>query len=161
MKRFTEADGLPNNVIYAIYPDDNGHLWMSSNKGIIRLDPQTFEIMNFTKGDGLQSDEFNRREHYRFADGGILFGGTFGSNLFDPDKVELNRATPTVAFTDVSVMNNSVLPFGSDWFTSNDSLKTLHVDWNQNIISFEFAALEFSAPSKNRYRYRFPPFVND
>ncbi|MGM0589621.1 MAG: two-component regulator propeller domain-containing protein [Bacteroidota bacterium] len=161
MKRFTEADGLPNNVIYAIYPDDNGHLWMSSNKGIIRLDPETFEIMNFTKGDGLQSDEFNRREHYRFADGRILFGGTFGSNLFDPDKVELNRATPTVAFTDVSVMNNSVLPFGSDWFTSNDSLTTLHVDWNQNIISFEFSALEFSAPSKNRYRYRFPPFVND
>lgn len=159
--RFTEQDGLPNNVIYAIYPDSSGLLWMSSNKGIIRFNPETFEILNFTKSDGLQSDEFNRREHYQFEDGRILFCGTFGCNLFNPNKVKMNPSIPVVVFTSVSVMNTSALPFSSSWFTSTNNMLTLQVDWNQNIIGFEFAALEYSAPSKNRYKYRFPPFINE
>ncbi|MCH8495025.1 MAG: histidine kinase [Balneolales bacterium] len=160
--RFTEQDGLPNNVIYSIYPDSSGHLWMSSNKGIIRMDPDTFEILNFTRSDGLQSDEFNRRQHYQFEDGRLLMCGSFGCNLFNPNDITLNPALPTVSLTDISVMNRSVLPYGSEWFSENeDGSMTLRVDWDQNIIGFEFAALEFSGTDKNQYKYRFPPFLQE
>lgn len=159
--RFTEKDGLPNNVIYAIYPDQNENLWMSSNKGIIRLNVETFELLNFVKSDGLQSNEFNRRQHMKMKDGRLLFCGVDGCNLFDPDMIELNKTIPQVAITGVSVMNENILPFGSDWFTFEDDHPVLNVDWSQNIIGFEFASLEYSAPDKNRYRYRFPPFLNE
>lgn len=159
--RFTELDGLPNNVIYAIYPDQSGNLWMSSNKGIIRLNAETFELINFVNSDGLQSNEFNRRQHMKMSDERLLFCGIDGCNLFDPNRIELNQKVPQVAITGVSVMNENILPFGSDWFTFEDEYPVLNIEWNQNIIGFEFASLDFSAPDKNRYRYRFPPFLND
>ena len=159
--RFSERDGLPNNVIYGIYADHSGYLWMSSNRGIIRFDPQTFEHLNFTQRDGLQSSEFNRREHYQFADGRIIFGGSFGSNLFDPNSIQLNQTAPELALTEVTVMNHSALPLNSDWFIKNTEVPTLSVNYDQKMLGFRFAALEFSAPSKNLYRYRFPPFIDE
>ncbi len=159
--RITENEGLPNNVIYAIYPDGNGFLWMSSNSGLIRLNPVDFGIKHFTREDGLQSNEFNRIQHTRLSDGRIAFCGTFGCNVFNPDLVELNPAVPQIALTEITVLGNSVLPFGSGWFSETNGIQTLHLDWKENMLRIEFAAMEFSSPTKNRYKYRFPPFVPD
>ncbi|MDX1638452.1 MAG: triple tyrosine motif-containing protein, partial [Balneolaceae bacterium] len=86
--------------------------------------------------------------------------GTFGCNLFNPDDIELNSTQSRVAVIDIRVMNQSVLPYTSSRFVHNDTLTSLQVDWNENWIGFEFAALEFSEPSKNKYKYRIPPFLN-
>lgn len=160
--RITDQEGLPNNVIYAIYADSSGYLWMSTNKGIAAMNPKTLEVQSFIRSDGLQSNEFNRREHYQFDDGRLLFCGLFGCNLFNPNEFVRNPVSPKVVFTDISVMNQTVLPLASDWFhTDQNAFTTLNVNWNQNIIGFQFAALDFSASDKNRYKYRFPPFVTE
>ena len=157
--RHTEAEGLPNNVIYGMYADSSGWLWMSSNKGIIRMHPRTLEHSLFTYGDGLQSSEFNRREHLKLPDGRIVFGGSFGVNVFDPNRIVMNPHSPQVVLTDVQVMNRSVLPFSSSYFREVGTERELMLDYGENMVTFELATLEFSAPMKNQYRYRFPPFL--
>lgn len=159
--RFTETNGLPNNVIYAVYPDSSGFLWMTSNKGIIRMDTETFHFLNFTTTDGLQSNEFNRREHIRLADGRFVFCGVFGCNIFNPYDIQLNSSKPKMVITDISVKNKSVLPLSSGWFSKTAETPVLETDWRQNILTVQFAALEFSGPDKNQYKYRIPPFLNE
>ncbi|HEX9659953.1 MAG TPA: two-component regulator propeller domain-containing protein, partial [Rhodothermales bacterium] len=44
---FTELDGLPNNTVYGILEDEQGRLWMSTNLGLARLDPETKSIRSF------------------------------------------------------------------------------------------------------------------
>ena len=49
--RYHTSDGLPDEVIYGIIPDDRGYLWLSTNNGISRFDP------NFKKIDGQSSQD--------------------------------------------------------------------------------------------------------
>lgn len=76
-RRFTVAEGLPNNVIYSAISDQHGQLWMGTNKGLCRMDRQTFKTHNYTHADGLLADEFNRFHwpfipHERQTQGRIL-----------------------------------------------------------------------------------------
>ena len=55
----SERDGLANDVIYGVQVDNSGRVWMSTNHGISRYNPDTGEIKNLHRTDGLQSEEFN------------------------------------------------------------------------------------------------------
>lgn len=153
-KSFTEKDGLPDMVIYAILPDDAGNLWLSTNKGLSVFLSQKEKFRNFTEKDGLQDLEFNSGSYYRSPKGQLFFGGINGFNAFFPkEMLETNRHLPPAVFTDFRVSNKSVslrdprsvlhkeISF-SDLIVLNHSIK---------IISFEFAALDFSDPSQNQF----------
>ncbi|HYK45338.1 MAG TPA: two-component regulator propeller domain-containing protein, partial [Parafilimonas sp.] len=61
--RYSVKDGLPNNVIYGILPDDDGNLWMSTNKGLSCFNPVKRTFKNYEEKDGLQSNEFNHNAY--------------------------------------------------------------------------------------------------
>ena len=90
---YTEQDGLPNGVIYTIRPDEEGGLWMSTNKGLSRFDLETETFTNFDSRHGLQSDEFNFGAGYRAQSGELFFGGVNGYNAFHPRQL-LDRISP-------------------------------------------------------------------
>src|SRR5205085_8464437 len=72
---FSIKDGLPNNVIYGILNDNDGNLWMSTNKGLSCFNEKKRTFRNFDYKDGLQSNEFNRGAYCRTRDGCLFFGG--------------------------------------------------------------------------------------
>ncbi len=105
---WTEATGLPNNIIYGVQQDQQGTLWMSSNKGIINLDPASNTIRNFTKADGLQSNEFNTWAYAQTATGELLFGGVSGLNAFHPKDMQSNPVSPKVWITGIRLNNQPI-----------------------------------------------------
>jgi signal transduction histidine kinase/ligand-binding sensor domain-containing protein len=160
---FTEKNVLPNNVIYGILPDRQGNLWFSTNNGLCRFNTRTFALRRFDVHDGLQSNEFNRMEYAATPDGQLWFGGTSGCNAFFPEDINDNPIPPPVVLTDLRLFNRPVAFGPSHSFlrrpiTFSD---TLMLDYRQNMITFEFAALDFSAPSKNQYAYRMEGFDHD
>ena len=150
----SQQDGLANDVIYGVQFDDSGRLWMSTNYGISRFNPATGEIRNLHRKDGLQSEEFNFGAHYRSADGELFFGGHNGFNAFKPENVRSNATVPLIALT--------------GFFNSNDPLKSdlpnddaVEISWKDDNVSFEFAALDYTAPEQNRYMYKLEGFDED
>ncbi len=83
---YSEADGLPNSVVYAIQPDASGRLWLSTNHGLSLFDPAARSFTNFDASDGLQANEFNFGASYRSATGKLFFGGINGYNAFMPSS---------------------------------------------------------------------------
>ena len=79
---YTEENGLPNNVIYGILPDDQKNLWISTNKGLSRFSPQSGVFRNFDINDGLQSNEFNTGAYYSSKSGELFFGVSKGLIIF-------------------------------------------------------------------------------
>ncbi|MDY8134884.1 triple tyrosine motif-containing protein [Aquimarina sp. 2201CG5-10] len=148
-------NGLPNDVIYGVLEDEEDKIWMSSNKGIISYDKQTKAIRNFTKADGLQSDEFNTYAYTKFQDGRMVFGGINGLNIFHPKDFGENINLPKTWITNFKINNKKV----NIHSTSNMLTKAIEhtseiiVPYAQNNIELEFAAIEFTAPTKNLFSY--------
>lgn len=160
---FTERDGLPNNVVYGILADTTGKLWLSTNKGLSRFDPSTRQFRNYDANDGLQSNEFNSGAAFRSRSGELFFGGIYGFNYFRPEEIEDNPHIPEVAITGFRRGNRyeTVRDSGSALRTTISEADTLRLSYRDAVLTFEFAALEYSAPAKNRYAYRMVGFNDD
>ncbi len=156
--RFTtlnERHGLANNFVYGILEDDDGNLWISTNKGLSRFNPRTKTFRNYTSRDGLQSDEFNTGAYFRSRNGELFFGGVAGLNRFFPNEVRDNPHVPPIVLTSFKVFDKEVKVNRSRRVGTMDSIQ-LH--YHQNFFSFEFAALDFVDPMRNRYAYKLEGF---
>ncbi|MDJ0748155.1 MAG: two-component regulator propeller domain-containing protein [Woeseiaceae bacterium] len=149
----SEKDGLANDVVYGVQFDDSGRVWVSTNYGISRYNPETGEIKNLHRTDGLQSEEFNFGAHYRSESGELFFGGHNGFNSFRPEKIQGSTVVPLVALT--------------GFFRGGDSARTdlpigdtdaVELSWKDDRVTFEFAAMDFAAPEQNRYMYKLEGF---
>jgi serine phosphatase RsbU (regulator of sigma subunit) len=145
---FPSWKGLPNNLIYSILEDNNGHLWMSTNYGLARFDPSDLGIKNYDVADGLQNYEFNLGASHRSESGELFFGGIDGLNAFYPDSIEVNRTIPQVVVTSFEILS----PEGNR-FINIDRDDEIVLNHFENSISIEFAALDFTRPGKNKYSY--------
>ena len=155
-QHITEADGLPNNVVYGVLPDPDGRLWLSTNRGLTHYDPRTGAIQTYDARDGLQSNEFNTGSFHRGASGKLYFGGVYGVNVFDPADFEDNPFVPAVALTGVRIGDQPVAVGDSTGLLAREPWATdeLRLSHRENMVTVSFTALDFSAPEKNRYAYR-------
>lgn len=163
IRSFTVRNGLPNNVIYGIRPDANGRLWLSTNRGLCRFDTRTFEVRSYTADDGLPSNEFNRFHDISLPDGRVIFGGYSGYTAFNPKQVFDDTFKPVVAITGLRINNQPVNVTDPDSPLSkgiNDT-KEIVLGYQQNFLSFDFAALQFNHSSKNLFRYKLTGLDHD
>lgn len=161
--RFTQENSdLPNNGVYGSLPDEQGNLWISTNSGITKLNPITFEFRNYTVDDGLQSEEFNGGSYYKAPDGEMFFGGIKGFNFFYPSEITDNKNIPNIVITDIKIFNESI-PVGENSPLKVQISKTEEIvlSYWQNDISFEYVALHFSNPSKNRYAFKLENYEDE
>lgn len=161
---FTEKDGLPDQVVYAVLPDAAGNLWLSTNKGLSVFDPATRRFRNFDEKDGLQNLEFNSAAYFKSSDGQLFFGGIRGMNGFYPERMlQRNNHVPPIVFTDFKVSNRSISikDLNAILTTAISYEKKIVLNPDVKIISFEFAALDFSEPSKNQFACKMEGFDPD
>jgi ligand-binding sensor domain-containing protein len=159
---YTEADGLSNNVIYGILEDDHGNLWVSSNKGITKFNPVTKSVRNYGVSDGLQGNSFKPNACYKNATGEMFFGGANGFNVFHPDSITDNTIVPPVSLTGLHVLNQSQVNDGdSAPMEEISSLPYIELSYDQSVITFEYAALNYISPELNQYAYKLENFDKD
>jgi ligand-binding sensor domain-containing protein/signal transduction histidine kinase len=153
-----EADGLPNNFIYGILEDNSGNLWLSTNRGLSHYTANeqkkiSSAFHNFDASDGLQSNEFNTGAYHKGASGRMYFGGIHGFNEFFPDSIRHNEYMMPVIITGLRKLDVPVnLP------QSISIMKEIEIPAQDNVISFEFTALNFTLPEKNVYAYKLEGF---
>ncbi|MCB9036599.1 MAG: response regulator [Lewinellaceae bacterium] len=161
-KHYKTEQGLPDNVVYGILPNSRGHLWLSTNRGLCRFHVREETARNFTVADGLQDNEFNQSSYLKTTSGHMIFGGVNGLTVFHPDSLQFNERRPLTAITHIRV-NNHLTGFRAREGTDSEfpllekaGLQTLRLDLThrQNLVSLEFAALDFSNPAQNQYRYQ-------
>jgi signal transduction histidine kinase/ligand-binding sensor domain-containing protein len=166
---YGEGYGLPGGGVMSILEEDAGlsgqagsNLWLSTSSGLYRFNPRTEAIRRYDAGDGLQGNEFNRSSAFKSASGELFFGGTNGVTAFYPDQIQDNPHVPQVVLTDFRLANNPV-EIAEDSALQQAIAETEHLTLTheERVISFEFAALDYRSPGKNRYRYMLEGFDED
>lgn len=160
---FTIEDGLPNNNINGITSDLEGYLWLSTNNGISRFNPSTREFKNFNNYNGLLGNEFKRGAVLTTKSGQLFFGGTAGCFTISPSAVKNNKQKPAVVFTNFQIFNKDVFAGAkhSPLTKSITETKEITLSYDQNVLSFEVAVLDYSAPEKNTFAYKLEGFDKD
>jgi len=150
---YDKTDGLPNNVIYGILEDQENNLWLSSNYGLSKFNPKTLEVVNFTTEDGLQSNEFNTNSFFKSKSGEMFFGGIKGLSSFYPNQIKTLTYDPPVVITSFKKFDEKVR------FDQGISrVERINLKYNEDFVSFEFAALDYTAAQKNKYAYKLDGF---
>jgi ligand-binding sensor domain-containing protein len=139
--------GLPNNVVYATMADSRNNIWAATNAGVSRFDPATQQFTNFTVKDGLQSNEFIGRAIFKDHSGRIYFGNTAGFNSIMPEYINTNTNPPQAQITAFRIFDKEQL-FRKD-LARQGRIELLQ---SQNDFSIDYAALDFTTPSENKYR---------
>jgi signal transduction histidine kinase/ligand-binding sensor domain-containing protein/DNA-binding response OmpR family regulator len=156
--RFTMKNGLPDQYVQAILEDHRGDLWLGTHNGLSHFSPLTGRFQNFRESDGLPGNYLGptgMEGACRLRDGHMAFGSTNGLLIFNPEKIAGNSYVPPVVLTNFLLFNRPV-PISEKsplqqpiWATT-----ALTLSPEQSIFTFEFAALSYAAPERNRYRYR-------
>ena len=154
-ENYSERRGLPDADVLGIYSENAGSLWIVTNTGIASFDPTAETFKSYDASHGLQSDEFNLGAHYQSPDGELFFGGINGFNAFFPDRVESNVHVPPIVLTSFLRLNKEA---SSVAISDATELSLSYRDW---VVSFEFAALDFTAPHKNQYAYMLEGLTRD
>lgn len=170
----TKANGLPDNVVYGILFDEAGNMWGSTNRGIFCLNYKGYDLTNpedlsnlvirkFTKSDGLQDDEFNTGAFAKLPNGKLAFGGINGLNIFDPKELLKADFQPPVYITNILINNQPVAPGDETGILTNTIETTKHITLSpdQDILTLEFSALDFTNPKQNKYRYQLAGIEDD
>lgn len=157
IKRFTENDGLANNTVNSIEQDVKGDIWVSTNKGLSKIENGSQSVLNYDVSDGLQSGHFSPGSSmyspkYNF----MCFGGTEGYNIFFPDEIKRSEFKPKVIITGLQLFNKDVEVGEKDHILSKIINKSNQIvlQPSQSVFSVQYAALNYAYSEKSEFAYQ-------
>ena len=145
------ADGLPDSDINRMIADVSGRVWVSTDNGLAEIDPDTFAVNAYKDADGVAISTYWNDSGDRTPQGDLLFGGIGGLTVVRPNAMGSWVYRPRVAVSEIHVGGKLV----------RDRSRELVVAPDANSLAVDFAALDFSAPNRNLYRYRLDGFDTD
>jgi len=156
-KRYTEKEGLANNTVNAIQKDEAGDIWISTNRGLSRVDLQANKIINYDSSDGLQAGQFNPGSSMYFGKNKFMvFGGTEGYNVFYPAEVKQNLFRPKVLITGLQLFGKEVEVGQKDSILSAaiDESTQIVLKPEQSVFSIQYVALNYAYAEKSEFAYK-------
>jgi signal transduction histidine kinase/ligand-binding sensor domain-containing protein/DNA-binding response OmpR family regulator len=157
-KRYSSQNKLfPDDVINSLNEDNRGLLWVGTNTGLIRFDPQKETYETYSTNE-LQNPGMSEISALKRNSGELIFGGVNGINVFTPDPSIKKDISPKPLITDLSIMYEPVEPMEkiNNQIILNKSIShTEHITLDNNInnFSFSFSSLHYNDSKLNKYKY--------
>lgn len=150
---------LLNRTIYSAFKGANGNVWMSTDKGVLKLNKQ-LAVYQYDVSDGIGGVDFNDNSALKTTSGVVLFGGSKGVSYFDTNKrsdEEIARAQ--LLFTDFTVFNNPV-EIGEE-IEGNIKLQRsilttdkVSLEYSDYPFEITYNLINYPQPQKVKYQYK-------
>lgn len=165
LQEFNRKSGLYNDAIYCILEDNYTNFWMNSSRGIFRVSKQQLEAVAkggessitsvaYGRSDGIQASgqyrNITQPVACKDARGRLWFRSTQGMVMVDPDLMSINQQPPSVVIEEINANRITIGPGRSN----QDFSEALIIPPGQGNLEIHYAALSYTAPGKNLYRYK-------
>ncbi len=148
----SEASGLPTKNVMNITPDRNGNVWYATGTKFCKYDGSSFDCYNANEAIG----GFVHTSSALTKDGKVVFGGSNGLQVFDPEKITKDTIHPKIYLTNFRVFNKE-----RNLGQANELVKEISLPFNENVFSLEFSALHFIQPKRIQYKHKLEGFEKE
>lgn len=154
-RRLGLAEGLPHLNVDSLQMDGAGTIWAGTDDGLARIDPVSLAVRAVRQADGSALIDYFASGGATTSAGEALFGAKGGVTIVRPGPLPRWTLQPPLVVTDLRVGGVSV-PIAC--FNRRASIGPLTLTPDSNSLAVEFAALDFTAPERNRYAYKLDGF---
>ena len=162
-RHYVSDAGPGYGIIYGILEDRQGNIWLSTENGLIYLDPENSNTEIYNNYNGLGFNSFSENTCYRKSNGVLVFGGYFGFEIVNAAKLVPKQTGSKIELTKFLLFNKEVTT-GQEDSPLEKSISfsdELTLRYFQSSFSIEFSALDFLDPEKVQYIYKLDNFENN
>ena len=159
-KVYSTKTGLDNNYILSCREDRQGNIWVATKSSLSKFDPIRERFHNFNSYDGVPNDGFSEGSSVETKDGMLVFGTIRGLLSFDPAKIKYHPIHSNIVFTGLQINNEDVVLGNEQQILTKDinSTRQIRLKYNQNIISLDYAVLDYRSGNRQYFLYRLKGF---
>ncbi len=156
-EHYGTEDGLVNNMVQSIVEDREGKLWITTEYGISRFDPDTHAFENFFFSSYSLGNVYSESSSCVSKDGKLLFGTNYGLVVVTPEKIVNNTmVVPVVSFTNLRINGITIRPGDPD---SPLDYAMIYMDeiklkFFQNSFVIDFSTFDYSDKNSAKYTYQ-------
>lgn len=156
----TTQQGLLSDVVISLVEDNDGYVWMNTENGISKFNPQTKAFENFDGASGFISHYFTEASTCKSHTGELMFGADDGFYMFSPKEMKKSNHIPPMVFSRFQLFGEDVTVGVKDSPLKVDinDTKEITLTHKQTVFSIEFAALDFQGPQNINYAYKLDGF---
>lgn len=159
-RKLTTIAGISCSDISSIEEDRDGNIWVSTLYGLNKIDGKTEKVTTYNEADGVKGFQFYDRASCKLSDGTLIFGGTQGLTIFNPQNVNTNQQI-SLLFETLKVHNEIMLPGKNGCIEeSMEESSHIHLSYKQNSFSIAFSAIDYSDYKHIHYFYQMAGFDN-
>ena len=151
-----QESGLPSSTVYGGIQDRSGHLWFSTDQGLVQHPSGTTDWILFDERHGLHETEFNRTGVHLGPSGTAYFSTINGLTTFDTYSFVTNTELPQPPLVITSLLQHKADSGAVKEVTLDfERQGTLRLGPQDDFFSLRLALLDYSGlPREFRYRTR-------
>ncbi|MDE6267697.1 MAG: response regulator [Muribaculaceae bacterium] len=152
ISRLGERDGLPSHTVNAMAEDPAGNLWVSTNRGLVRIDADSCRIVDYSQ---YNNNQYTAKSVLVTSTGEMMFGGVNGVNMFNPSVMERNPYSPRVLITGLRLFDKTVVAGDATGLLEKNIEMTEKLTFSSSQTSFtlEFTVCNYPSDGKNTFYY--------
>lgn len=161
---YTTTDGLASNIVFSATESPDGALWLATERGLSRLQPDKGMFTNHTRHDGFKPIVYSEAAALTDHQGRVLFGSAGNSlHILDPMQSMSEEYDYRLALTSFSVQNSDAL--GDQQRREINTLiaagKPIRLRHNYILFRVGFSALNFRIQDRVNYAYKLEGYDSD
>lgn len=155
---------LLSNNIFCILPSTHpDEMIISTDKGLVCFNSQEKIFLNWTKEQGLLTDQFNTSSGLKTSKGDIIFGSDNGMIILR-DSIRIPRSFPSkLVFNDFRIQYKEMKPDMEESPLTRpiDETESITLTHDQNIFSLEVSSINYDCPSRILYSWKMEGFYDE
>ncbi|MFT4664614.1 MAG: ligand-binding sensor domain-containing protein/two-component sensor histidine kinase [Gammaproteobacteria bacterium] len=159
-KFYFTVDGLSDNLVYSILPEDSTALWLATNNGLSKFNISQQKFYIYTGADGIRNHEFNRNSSLATKEGQLFFGGLNGFTSFYPSEIEENEFQFKAFISAYSIYDRSKSKL-TEYIPERRNGQTIHLDPDNRNITFRLGLTDYRNPKKASFDVMLQGFDED